>query len=147
VSLAASRWTGISAHVGGLHGRTADHDNRLGTGHQRGRLSTCRTTMECPHDTNGSRTMTRTQTPPDPALLLDVVAQLFAAGSALTAALAVCGKNFPGCQALSDVATKLSVGLDWDTAWQDTTDVNHLNVLARELRFVYFSAVPAAHML
>lgn len=91
--------------------------------------------------------MTRTQTPPDPALLLDVMAQLFAAGSALTAALAVCGKNFPGCQALSDVATKLSVGLDWDTAWQDTTDVNHLNVLAQELRFVYFSAVPAAHML
>lgn len=88
-----------------------------------------------------------TDTTTDPALVLDVMAQLFASGSSLPAALAAAGKHLPGCQALSDVAKKLLLGLDWDTAWQDTSEDTHLRVLARELRFVHSSAVPSAHML
>lgn len=83
----------------------------------------------------------------DPALVLDVMAQLFASGSSLAAALAAVGKHLPGCQPLQHVANLLLVGMDWDTAWQDTADDPHLSQLAYELRFVHASAVPSAHML
>ena len=83
----------------------------------------------------------------DPALVLDVMSQLFAAGSSLPAALAAAGRHLPGCQRLTDVSQKLLVGLDWDTAWQDAVEDSQLAVLARDLRFVHSSAVPSAHML
>ena len=90
-----------------------------------------------------------TNPPPitDPALVLDVMAHLFASGSSLPAALAATGRHLPGCQPLTDVAKKLLLGLDWDTAWQHTVEDPQLTVLARELRFVHTSAVPSAHML
>ncbi len=90
--------------------------------------------------------MTRPHTT-DPALVLDVMAQLFASGSSLPAGLAAVGKHLPGCHPLTDVAQKLLLGLDWETAWQETQDDTQLTVLARELRFVHSSAVPSAHML
>jgi len=83
----------------------------------------------------------------DPALVLDIMAQLFASGSSLATGLAAVGQHLPGCQPLIHVAHQLDLGLDWEIAWQHTTDHSHLNQLAHELRFVYASAVPAAHML
>lgn len=83
----------------------------------------------------------------DPALILDIMAQLFASGSSLAAGLAAVGQHLPGCTPLIHVAHQLHLGLDWETAWQDTTDKPHLDQLGHELRFVYASAVPAAHML
>lgn len=83
----------------------------------------------------------------DPALVLDVMAQLFASGSSLATGLAAVGNHLPGCQPLTQVAHHLNLGLTWDTAWEHTTDDAHLNQLAHELRFVYASAVPSAHML
>lgn len=83
----------------------------------------------------------------DPALVLDVMAQLFTTGSSLASGLAAVGQHLPGCQPLTKVATLLHLGLDWDTAWQHTNDDHHLSQLADELRFVYASAIPSAHML
>lgn len=92
--------------------------------------------------------MTQQHTPAtDPALILDVLAQLFASGNSLAAGLAAVGQHLPGCQPLIQVAHLLNLGLGWETAWQDATEDPHLNQLAQELRFVYTSAVPAAHML
>lgn len=91
--------------------------------------------------------MTHTRTVSDPALVIDVMAQLFASGSSLPAALNATGKHLPGCQPLIEVSQKLLLGLDWDTAWENTIEDPQLTVLARELRFVHFSAVPSAHML
>lgn len=83
----------------------------------------------------------------DPALILDVMAQLFASGSSLAAGLAAVGQHFPGCAPLERVAVYLRLGLDWDSAWEHTGDDPQLCQLATELRFVYASAVPSAHML
>ena len=80
----------------------------------------------------------------DPALVLDVMAQLFASGSSLATGLAAVGNHLPGCRPLILVAHQLHLGLEWDTAWLHTTDAPHLNQLAHELRFVYASAVPSA---
>lgn len=92
--------------------------------------------------------MTRpASTSTDPALILDIMAQLFASGSSLATGLAAVGQHLPGCKPLIDVAHQLHLGLEWDTAWQNTHDEPHLDQLAHELRFVYASAVPAAHML
>lgn len=83
----------------------------------------------------------------DPALILDIMAQLFVSGSSLASGLAAVGEYLPGCRPLIKVAHQLNLGLAWDTAWQHTKDDPHLTQLAHELRFVYTSAVPAAHML
>lgn len=83
----------------------------------------------------------------DPALVLDVMAQLFASGSSLATGLAAVGRHLPGCQPLQQVANLLLMGIDWDTAWEHTLDDPHLTQLAHELRFVHASAVPSAHML
>lgn len=83
----------------------------------------------------------------DPALVLDIMAQLFAAGSSLANGLHSVGRYFPGCRPLTDVANYLQLGIDWDTAWHHTDDDPQLSQLAHELRFVYASAVPSAHML
>lgn len=91
--------------------------------------------------------MKHTQPATDPALVLDIMAQLFASGSSLAAGLAAVGKHLPGCQPLTKVARLLLLGLDWDTAWTHADDIPQLNQLAEELRFVHTSAVPSAHML
>lgn len=91
--------------------------------------------------------MKNTRPSTDPALVLDVMAQLFASGSSLAAGLSAVGRYLPGCRPLTDVAHKLLLGMDWDTAWQDVGDDRHLRQLADELRFVHTSAVPSAHML
>lgn len=83
----------------------------------------------------------------DPALVLDVLGQLFAAGSSLAAGLLAVGKHLPGCQPLQQVAHLLVLGMDWDIAWKHTDDDVNLTQLAHELRFVHASAVPSAHML
>ena len=83
----------------------------------------------------------------DPALVLDIMAQLFASGNSLASGLAAVGEHLPGCRPLIQVAHHLKLGLDWETAWQHTTDDPHPTQLAHELRFVHTSAVPAAHML
>lgn len=103
--------------------------------------------VDHPHDQDGPRIMKHPAPTTDPALVLDVMAQLFASGSSLATGLAAVGNHLPGCQPLVKVAHQLTLGLDWDTAWQHTTDNTHLSQLAHELRFVYASAVPAAHML
>lgn len=83
----------------------------------------------------------------DPALILDIMSQLFATGSSLPNGLSAIGTFFPGCQPLTTVATQLTVGIDWETAWQHTQKSPHLKELSENLRFVYASAVPSAHML
>src|SRR5690625_7700692 len=79
--------------------------------------------------------MKHTQPATDPALVLDIMAQLFASGSSLAAGLAAVGKHLPGCQPLTKVARLLLLGLDWDTAWTHADDIPQLNQLAEELRF------------
>lgn len=91
--------------------------------------------------------MKDTQPATDPALVLDLMAQLFASGSSLTAGLAAVGQYLPRCQPLTDVAHKLLLGMDWDTAWEPACENRQLRQLADELRFVHTSAVPSAHML
>lgn len=91
--------------------------------------------------------MKHTPTDTDPALVLDIMAQLFASGSSLAAGLAAVGKHLPGCQPLTKVAQLLLLGLDWDTAWKHADDTPQLQQLAKELQFVHASAVPSAHML
>ncbi len=83
----------------------------------------------------------------DPALVLDVMAQLFASGSSLATGLAAVGQHLPGCRPLVTVAHNLRLGLEWDAAWEHATHSPHLHQLAHELRFVHASAVPSAHML
>src|SRR5690625_7832863 len=80
--------------------------------------------------------MKHTQPATDPALVLDIMAQLFASGSSLAAGLAAVGKHLPGCQPLTKVARLLLLGLDWDTAWTHADDIPQLNQLAEELRCV-----------
>ncbi len=83
----------------------------------------------------------------DPALILDIMAQLFASGTSLAAGLSAVGRHLPGCAPLIDVAHQLHLGLEWETAWHDATNDPNLDQLADELHFVHASAVPAAHML
>lgn len=83
----------------------------------------------------------------DPALVLDIMAQLFATGASLPAGLQAVGTYLPGCQPLTRVATQLLLDIDWDVAWQHTQEDPQLKQLGDELRFVYISAVPSAHML
>lgn len=83
----------------------------------------------------------------DPALVLDIMAQQFVSGSSLPTGLLAVGKYLPGCQPLTDVANQLLLGVDWETAWAPTDNDHQLKQLAHELRFVYTSAVPSAHML
>ena len=91
--------------------------------------------------------MNTTQTATDPALVLDILAQLFASGSSLATGLGAVGRYLPGCQPLTRVANQLLMGMDWDDAWEHTADEHQLDQLATELQFVYTSAVPSAHML
>lgn len=91
--------------------------------------------------------MTTTTTYSDPALVLDIMSQLFASGSSLPAGLAAVGQYLPGCQPLTKVADQLLLGMSWDDAWEHTRDDGQLHQLAHELRFVHTSAVPSAHML
>lgn len=91
--------------------------------------------------------MKDTQQTTDPALVLDVMAQLFASGSSLAAGLSAVGQDLPGCQPLTRVANNLLLGMDWDTAWEHTDDDPQLVELAQQLRFVHTAAVPSAHML
>jgi len=88
-----------------------------------------------------------TPTDTDPALVLDVMAQLFATGASLPAGLQAVGAHLPGCHPLTLVANQLLLGMDWDTAWQHIQDNPQLKQLGDELRFVHISAVPSAHML
>lgn len=87
------------------------------------------------------------QTSTDPALILDILGQLFAAGSSLPAGLLAVGKHLPGCTPLTTVAHHLQLGIDWDDAWETTRADPALSLLATELRFVAASAVPSAHLL
>ncbi len=91
--------------------------------------------------------MKPTPTYTDPALVLDVMAQLFAAGTSLPGGLQAVGTHLPGCQPLTFVANQLLLGMDWDIAWQHIQDDPQLKQLGDELRFVHISAVPSAHML
>src|SRR5699024_4411217 len=104
-------------------------------------------TMDKPDDGNGRSTMKPTPTYIDPALVLDVMAQLFSAGTYLPAGLQAVGTHLPGCQPLTLVADQLLFGLDWVIAGQHVPDHPQLRQLRDELRFVHISAVPSAHML
>ncbi|HIY85633.1 MAG TPA: type II secretion system F family protein [Candidatus Yaniella excrementavium] len=91
--------------------------------------------------------MNTNHTATDPALVLDILAQLFASGSSLANGLAAVGHHLPGCQPLTSVANQLLLGVSWDEAWEQAREARHLDQLANELQFVHTSAVPSAHML
>lgn len=91
--------------------------------------------------------MSSQRTRTDPALILDLLAQLFGAGSSLPAGLAAVGAHLPGCVALTTVAHHLHLGLAWEDAWDCTREDPDLTVLATELQFIAAAAVPSADML
>lgn len=91
--------------------------------------------------------MNTNQASTDPALVLDILAQLFASGSSLANGLAAVGDYLPGCHSLTRVANQLLLGMGWEEAWEDAREDRQLDQLANELHFVHTSAVPSAHML
>src|SRR5699024_8112347 len=104
-------------------------------------------TLDKPDDGIGRSTMKPTPTYIDPALALDVMAQLFSAGTPLPAGLQAVGTPLPGRQPLTLVADQLLLGMDWDIARPHVQDDPQLKQVGDELRFVHISAVPSAHML
>src|SRR5699024_10685387 len=133
--------------AGCIYPAIVDHPNRMGDPKHRCGASYRWSTMDKPDDGNGRSTMKPTPTYIDPALVLDVMAQLFSAGTSLPAGLQAVGTHLPGCQPLTLVADQLLLGMDWDIAWQHVQDDPQLKQLGDELRFVHISAVPSAHIL
>src|SRR5699024_12583802 len=91
--------------------------------------------------------MNTNQAATDPALVLDILAQLFASCSSLANGLAAVGDYLPGCHSLTRVANQLMLGLGWEEVWEDAREARKLEQLAYELNFVTSTAAPSDDML
>src|SRR5699024_225589 len=147
LGLVTGRWLRACTPAGCFSESTTNQRNRLGAGPFGSCSSSSGTDLDASHDEHRGGTMNTNHTATDPALVLDILAQLFASGSSLANGLAAVGHHLPGCQPLTSVANQLLLGVSWDEAWEQAREARHLDQLANELQFVHTSAVPSAHML
>src|SRR5699024_12733000 len=136
-------WNMVGTAVGCVSTASVEHRNRRGYPKQRRGASYRWSWTDKPDEGNGRSTMKPSPTYIDPALVLDVMAQLLSAGTSWPAGSQAVGTHLPGCQPLTLVADQLLLGMDWDIAWQHVQDDPQLKQLGDELRFVHISAVPS----
>lgn len=106
------------------------------------------TTDRPPNSANGVRPEPGEIPHDDPALMMDLMAAMLAAGSSLEYGLTVLARSSspPTASALRTVTTALDLGATWDVAWDIAlpSDKGAIAPLGQALRFAGTSGAPSA---